>query len=101
MPWLADELRRAGNDHASSLVLLLAFGYCGRAFACFDGRSVMAVPDQFIPKMLLDQKGLMYPFRQMSFGKLLERAREGGFGGRPTPHDLACVNSSTRTHSRM
>jgi len=38
------------------------------------------VPDQFIPKVLLDEC-LMHPFRQAPFGKLFESAREGGFGG--------------------
>lgn len=52
-----------------------------RAFARCDSGAVAAdVPDQFILKVLLDER-LMHPFRQTPLGKLLESAREGGFGG--------------------
>jgi hypothetical protein len=51
-----------------------------RGFAGFDGRAVTTeMPDQLIPEMFLDQ-GFMHALAQAGFGKLVEGAREGGFG---------------------
>ena len=63
-----------GRLHCGGLAL-------NRAFASFDGGAVAAdVADQLVSKIVLDQS-FMHAFRQACFGKLIEGARKGGFGG--------------------